>query len=473
MKTLLTLLFAWATIAYGQDSVVSTVWDGAKLHTVYNPTGPWRIAILEIDLTNPALALEAIPANGGFRRGFETTSSMARRASAFGSLAIGAVNGDYFSLEEPDNPYSTLGNQMIAGGEWIAGHKTERSLFAVTEAGDVVFDVLQFRGFLARGGDTLAIDALNEKRGEDRTVLYNKYIGVSTRAAGGAEAALVPIDLPKVNRPTRCVVEEIDRDGDARIGDRWILSASGDRADDLLDLCAVGDTVVALLGTSPDVGAITQAVGAGPRLVANGEPAAPLSEAEGLPAGHTDKRHPRTAVGVDRDTTTLFLLVVDGRQEGWSAGMTLVELADYMIGMGCFHAANFDGGGSTALVVRDSLVNRPSDKTGERPVANALAVVAELPNLDVVERLDVSPDSIEIYEDQFQRIDVRAVDRFGYRINPRALGVASQVFGPAYLDERFRLVPTGAGAGIVILGAPTFIESTRFVVKPRAGGGDE
>jgi hypothetical protein len=153
--------------------------------------------------------------------------------------------------------------------------------------------------------------------------------------------------------------------------------------------------------------------------------------------------------------------------------MTLVELADYMIGMGCFHAANFDGGGSSALVVRDSVVNRPSDKTGERPVANALAVVAELPNLDVVERLDVAPDSIEIHEDQFQRIDVRAVDRFGYRINPRALGVASQVFGPAYLDERFRLVPTGAGAGIVILGAPGFRESIPFVVKPRAGGGDE
>jgi len=237
-------------------------------------------------------------------------------------------------------------------------------------------------------------------------------------------------------------------------------------------LCALGDTVVVLLGTNPDVGAIAQAVGAGPRLVVDGAPAAPLSEAEGLPAGHTDKRHPRTAIGVDRDTTTLYLLVVDGRQEGWSAGMTLVELADYMIGMGCFHAANFDGGGSTALVVRDSVVNRPSDKTGERPVANALAVVAELPNFDVVERLDVSPDSIDLYEDQFQTIDVRAIDRFGYRINPRALGVASHVFGPAYLDERFRLVPTGAGVGMVMLGSPTFREMIRFVVKPRANGGD-
>ncbi|RMD98315.1 MAG: phosphodiester glycosidase family protein, partial [Calditrichaeota bacterium] len=66
----------------------------------------------------------------------------------------------------------------------------------------------------------------------------------------------------------------------------------------------------------------------------------------------------------------------DGRQEGYSAGMSLFELAEFMRGLGCTEAINLDGGGSTTLVVASRVVNRPSDKTGERPVANALLLVA-------------------------------------------------------------------------------------------------
>ena len=66
----------------------------------------------------------------------------------------------------------------------------------------------------------------------------------------------------------------------------------------------------------------------------------------------------------------------------WSVGMTLREMAALMRSLGATEAINLDGGGSTALVVRDSSgsfrpANRPSDPTGERPVANALAVVRD------------------------------------------------------------------------------------------------
>lgn len=54
--------------------------------------------------------------------------------------------------------------------------------------------------------------------------------------------------------------------------------------------------------------------------------------------------------------------------------MTLEELADAMIALGAYEAMNFDGGGSTALVVRDSIVNAPSDTSGERAVGNVVAV---------------------------------------------------------------------------------------------------
>jgi len=96
-----------------------------------------------------------------------------------------------------------------------------------------------------------------------------------------------------------------------------------------------------------------------------------------------DKRHPRTAVGLDAGGKRLVILVVDGRQAKWSVGMTLPELAEWMIELGSVDAVNLDGGGSSAFVYTPkagerAVTNRPSDKATEdaagvfRPVANHL-----------------------------------------------------------------------------------------------------
>lgn len=90
-----------------------------------------------------------------------------------------------------------------------------------------------------------------------------------------------------------------------------------------------------------------------------------------------DKRHPRTGVGVSADGWTVYVVAIDGRQPEWSVGMNLDELAELLIKAGASDAINLDGGGSTTLVYRDPgqssyLMNRPSDKTGPRPVANCL-----------------------------------------------------------------------------------------------------
>lgn len=85
-------------------------------------------------------------------------------------------------------------------------------------------------------------------------------------------------------------------------------------------------------------------------------------------------RHPRTAAGLDRDTGTLWLVVVDGRS-GESVGMSLPELTSLLHGLGAEDAVNLDGGGSSTMWVLGRVVNRPSDPAGERPVANGLWLV--------------------------------------------------------------------------------------------------
>ena len=88
-------------------------------------------------------------------------------------------------------------------------------------------------------------------------------------------------------------------------------------------------------------------------------------------------RNPRTAVGINQAGTRLYMVVIDGRQSGWSAGMTLPELADLLIRKGCYRAINLDGGGSSSFVhLTDAgpvQTNRPSDGTF-RAVANHLGI---------------------------------------------------------------------------------------------------
>jgi exopolysaccharide biosynthesis protein len=55
--------------------------------------------------------------------------------------------------------------------------------------------------------------------------------------------------------------------------------------------------------------------------------------------------------------------------------MTLTEIANMMRKLGAWQAMNFDGGGSTTMVIDGAVVNKPSDKEGERAVGNALLVV--------------------------------------------------------------------------------------------------
>ena len=133
-------------------------------------------------------------------------------------------------------------------------------------------------------------------------------------------------------------------------------------------------TVRVVTGFSPDRGRLRTIVGGWPRIIRAGKRTAEYADVlEGTRPGFSAGRHPRTAIGFNRDSTTLIALTVDGRRES-DSGMSLVELADAMISLGAYEAMAFDGGGSTTMVVEGKVVNRPSDAAGERPVGSALLV---------------------------------------------------------------------------------------------------
>ncbi|MDB4912431.1 MAG: hypothetical protein JWM95_75 [Gemmatimonadetes bacterium] len=136
---------------------------------------------------------------------------------------------------------------------------------------------------------------------------------------------------------------------------------------------------------SPGAGALRpfhprEAVGGRPLLVRDSMVLTSVDSSGG--AAFATARHPRSAAGIARNGRRLLLVVVDGRQKPYSDGMSLRELATLMLALGARDALNLDGGGSTTFVYADPaergvlrIANRPSDKEGERPVGDALAIV--------------------------------------------------------------------------------------------------
>jgi hypothetical protein len=144
-------------------------------------------------------------------------------------------------------------------------------------------------------------------------------------------------------------------------------------------LPSVGDTVTVVLTLRPAVRPLQMLVGGGPRLVVHGASIVDgVERPEGTAQSFAVVRHPRTGVGISRDSNTVFLITVDGRQES-SSGMSLAEFARLMLQVGVYEGLNLDGGGSTTMVIDGRVVNHPSDPGGERAVGNALLVVQAVP----------------------------------------------------------------------------------------------
>ncbi|MBL8682225.1 MAG: phosphodiester glycosidase family protein [Myxococcales bacterium] len=133
------------------------------------------------------------------------------------------------------------------------------------------------------------------------------------------------------------------------------------------DVAAPGTSALSALFNGPDL-ARSDVISGRERVLVDGRTRlSPWVE-------HDGRRHPRTGVGLSQDRRTLWLVVIDGRSRQ-SAGATVEELAEALRSLGASDGVKLDGGGSSALFVRNrGVINRPSDGR-ERPVANHLAVV--------------------------------------------------------------------------------------------------
>lgn len=394
---------------------IRPVTDGVVHYELEGRDVPWTLDVVEVDLRTPGLRLEMAKAEGSLR-GYERTSSMAARRPCRDGVVWAAVNGDFYaSGGVPVN--------LHVGGGRLLRPPSARDLMLHSEGmgfhmgqvelrSEILFDgepmpLASVNGFSVESyessdpatdgslhlrdaalswemtGGSLAENGADADENRD-----NRSTGADSSARGGTRSSVVLVaDEPlMVNRVTRLRVltapwdahaaseEDLDMGQPQRIPDHgFVLTGIGNSAAVVRGL-APGDRIGLdhrLLptdgGVLPGDGTVRTAVGGSRTILV-----------DGVNRGNWPERHPRTAVGFNADTTRFYMVTVDGRQES-SVGMTLVELAGAMNAMGAWTALNLDGGGSTTMLVAGKVVNSPSDRTGERTVANALLLVGDRP----------------------------------------------------------------------------------------------
>ncbi|MDZ7340530.1 MAG: phosphodiester glycosidase family protein [candidate division KSB1 bacterium] len=420
---ILLLLLSLISVAFSQDS--TPVGPGVIHHHEFIATGPWHIHILEVDLTNKWLQLETVKAND-LLAGYERTSSMAARNDREGHRIIGAINGDFYGTGGVP-----VGAQVSSGV--LLKTPANRSIFAITDLKQPLIDIVAFRGTIISTNHTmLPIDGVNEVRENNELIIYNKFFGsrTGTNYWGTEITALYLPPAPLVN--DTILVVAVAKDSILGItghgnnvipANGIVISGHGTAGTFLNDIIFVGDTLKLVLELPPLKKSITQLIGGTPRLIRNGV-ASVEWQREGCGESFTYDRHPRTAIGFSQDSTRLYLFTVDGRQPGYSAGMSLFELADYMLKWQVYQGVNLDGGGSTTMVVRGKVANSPSDAGGERSVANALMVVSTAATGSVA-ILRISPQKAFVLTENQLQLSVAGFDEF---YNPVKLATDSIVW---------------------------------------------
>jgi exopolysaccharide biosynthesis protein len=119
---------------------------------------------------------------------------------------------------------------------------------------------------------------------------------------------------------------------------------------------------------------VTNTFSFGPELVVNGEAVEDFGRVTvdtNFGNRSIQNNNPRTGIGMIAPNHFVFV-VVDGRKDNYSKGMTLEEFAQLFADLGCTEAYNLDGGGSSTMVFMGRVVNNPLGKQDERKVSDII-----------------------------------------------------------------------------------------------------
>lgn len=364
-------------------------------------TGPWVVRVLSVDPKRFDGRIRATV--GDWVSGRETTTDMARKAGA-----LYAMNGGFFTISPADGtPGVPAGLSVVDGTVLTAATNGRYALVLGNDGEKTRIAPLWSRYTIRFGAATHLVDALNRVPGvvrncggtggdaptqrpvhdftctdPDELVVLTPEYGTTPAAGAGVEALVDHSGTVTAVRP---------RTGASVPAGYRLVQATGVDATWLASHAAVGSrmhletTVTDDAGQRIEFGRTDSVVNGGPLLVSDGRIAVnPVADglvhedpALNLPASGLGaafgyawfiRDNPRSGLGVDSSGRLLFVQV-DGRQDTYSQGLSIMAYAQVMRALGAVDAINLDGGGSSATVVNGQLVSSPSDLDPQgRPV---------------------------------------------------------------------------------------------------------
>ncbi|MEO8574669.1 MAG: phosphodiester glycosidase family protein [Pyrinomonadaceae bacterium] len=377
LVSLIGVLCALCGSIFAQDW--KSIHDGVEYaHVDQKISGdPIKINLLRLDLISK-VRLDVHHALDG-AIGTETTSSIATRHGA-----VAAINGGFFRLDSSIWAGDAAGVLKI-DGKFLSEPTNGRIALMIKNYPTTTqawFDRPLLSIALKIRNRRVAISGVNRERRENDSVIYTPEFGRTTLTDGnGLEVVIAGGRITKILHSGGS--NEIPNNG-------LVISASGSKADGLRQAAKLGSRAVIQYGdwqntdplvfmdeiknldAGPGLGISDDVTNGVPQLIKNGKIDITW-EQEKASKSFAEMRHPRTAVAKLKDGKFL-MIAVDGRQPGVSVGMTLQELAEYLLSLGATDAMNLDGGGSTTMYVDGKVVNTPSDKEGERKVSDAILV---------------------------------------------------------------------------------------------------
>src|SRR3954468_15014718 len=265
-------------------------------------------------------ALRTILSNNAVQ-GTERVTSMEKRVS--GESTVAAV--------------SAGAGAVLRGGVLDIAPSDERSSVGVDTDGTLHVDRVTLAGTW-QGSGQRRILGLNEAPRANHTTLYTRAWGARTPAeSGGAYAVLQPFPSSTPNTALTATVTGYLPGGNQPIPpDGAVLVARGTQAGFLTSEAPPGSKVTIVLTLTPPWSNVTDAVGGGPVIVRGGKPV--YRAFENFSTEQLAFRSSRGAIGQTADAR-IVIVAADGRQPGYSSGLTNFELALAMMRLGCVSAS--------------------------------------------------------------------------------------------------------------------------------------
>jgi Phosphodiester glycosidase/FlgD Ig-like domain len=367
---LVCLIFAALAVSATGQAPVQQLLPGVTFQQEVRFTAQGPVVIDVITAPRPTGVYSLVPelARDTVSGGLEPVTGIEADAAESSAGPLVGINGDSFTSKG----YPT--GIVLENGTMEHGALSTRSSIGFDAAGTMHVKRVAFVGTWKGSGQRRPLNGLNQIPTAGQVALFTPAWGASTPSvANSTEVVLEPFPAAAPNTDlTAPVTTQASGGGTPIPQDGAVLmvkSSSGTTAP-LQTEAPVGQSVTVRMILPSDWATVTNAIGGGPQLVTNGKPV--FHTGEDFDASALATRDARAAVG-QLANGDVVLVAVDGDQPGYSAGMSIFDLAQTMVSLGAVTAAAVDSGGSVTAASGGRLLNRPRI-AGGRPVKDALLI---------------------------------------------------------------------------------------------------